>query len=124
MERIRTVERAAIEALVAATPQAELDECSIERVTSQLSVVRDNDGGVVAACGYVRWPAELAHLAILTHHAHRGRGHAARVGAHAAARAEAEGLIPQWRARVPASQAVARTIGFEEIGTQLRLRFA
>lgn len=110
-------------ALLDAAAPEELDESGLSRATSPLSVVRDADGAVAAACGYVHWPAGLAHLCVLTHPAHRGRGLARVVGAHATARAEVEGLIPQWRARVPASQAVARAIGFEEVGTQLRLRF-
>lgn len=119
---VDVVDRDAVEALVRSVSDGDLDESGMPLVTSGFSVARDGDE-VVAACGYIHWPAELGHLCILTHPDHRDRGHATRVGAHAAARAEAEGLIPQWRARVPASQAVARAIGFAEVGNQLRLRF-
>ena len=119
---VEVADRVALEGLLAAVAADELDESGVPRVTSSVSVAR-HDGAVVAACGYIHWPAELGHLCVLTHPDHRNRGHATRVGAHAAARAEAEGLIPQWRARVPASQAVARAIGFAEVGTQLRLCF-
>lgn len=120
---VDVVDAREIAVLLAAAAPAEVDESGLPLVTSGLSVTRDADGAVVAACGYTQWPAQLGHLCVLTHPAHRGRGLAKVVGAHAAARAEAEGLIPQWRARVPASQAVARAIGFAEVGTQLRLRF-
>lgn len=120
---VDVVGRDAIDDLVHAVSAGDLDESGVPLVTSSFSVARDG-AVVVAACGYIHWPAGLGHLCILTHPDHRNRGHATLVGAHATARAEAEGLIPQWRARVPASQAVARAIGFAEVGTQLRLRFA
>lgn len=121
---VEVVDAAAIAALVHASTADDLDESGIRQVASSLSIARDPGGEVVAACGYEHWPAGIAHLLVLTAPAARGRGLAKLVGAHATARAEAEGLIPQWRARVPASQAVARAIGFAEVGAQLRLRFA
>ena len=107
--------------LLAASSPEDRDEAGIEHVTSGLSVVRDDTGVPIAACGSTSWPADIAHLCVLTHPDHRGRGHARTVGLHAAVRAQRQDRIPQWRARVPASQAVARAIGFEELGTQLRV---
>lgn len=121
---VEVVDARGIAALVDRSAPEDLEESGIQRVASTLSIARDERGDVVAACGYEEWPAGLAHLLVLTAPAARGRGLAKLVGAHAAARAAAEGRIPQWRARVPASQAVARAIGFAEVGTQLRLRLA
>ncbi|MYV58866.1 GNAT family N-acetyltransferase, partial [Streptomyces sp. SID4931] len=43
--------------------------------------------------------------------------------AHAAtAHALAAGLLPQWRARPPASRRVARALGYREVGRQLSVR--
>jgi hypothetical protein len=33
-------------------------------------------------------------------------------------------MLPQWRARVPASQQVARALGFAELGVQISLKLA
>lgn len=42
-------------------------------------------------------------------------------GSAATAHALAAGLLPQWRARVPASRRVAVALGFEEVGAQLSI---
>jgi RimJ/RimL family protein N-acetyltransferase len=56
---------------------------------------------------------------VLTDTAARGRGLAQRVASAAVDRALADGLLPQWRARPPASRRVAQALGFRELGTQL-----
>jgi hypothetical protein len=43
-------------------------------------------------------------------------------GAAAVAEALAEGLLPQWRARLAASKAVASSLGFIDLGAQVSLR--
>jgi len=73
---------------------------------------------VVAAAGYHRWPAGTAHLGILTAPDVRGRGLATRAAAAATADALAAGLLPQWRARVPASLRVAAKLGYRTLGRQ------
>ena len=104
--------------LDAAAGEAEAGEASLHKITSPAFVLRDGDT-VVAACGYQAWPSRTAHISVLTHPAWRGRG-LARVTASAAVRHALEaGLLPQWRARVPASRRVARALGFAEIGTQI-----
>ncbi|WP_317623424.1 hypothetical protein [Streptomyces noursei] len=40
------------------------------------------------------------------------------------AHALAAGLLPQWRARRPASRRVAASLGFEELGHQLSIEMA
>ena len=121
---VDVVDVPAVAALLDAAPKADRDEAGIEHVSSGLSVVRGDDGVPIAACGATSWPQDIAHLCVLTHPEHRGRGHGRTVGQHAAVRAQRDGLIPQWRARVEASRAVARGIGFEELGTQLRVLLA
>jgi hypothetical protein len=79
-------------------------------------------GRIVTAAGYARWPAGTAHLCVLTATGHRGHGYATRVAAVATADALAAGLLPQWRARVGASQRVADKLGYRVLGEQRSLR--
>ncbi|WP_442789096.1 GNAT family N-acetyltransferase [Kitasatospora sp. NBC_01302] len=81
-------------------------EAGLWEITSPAFVVRDA-GEVVAAAGYRSWPSRTAHISVLTAPAWRGRGLARVTGSAAAAHALAAGLLPQWRARVPASRRVA-----------------
>ncbi|MER6366364.1 GNAT family N-acetyltransferase [Kitasatospora sp. NPDC001527] len=98
---------------------ADADEAGLDEITSPAFVVRGADGRGVAAAGYRRWPADTAHLAVLTAPDRRGEG-LARAAASAAVRhALARDLLPQWRARVPASRRVAAGLGFTELGVQL-----
>jgi GNAT superfamily N-acetyltransferase len=91
-------------------------------VTSPVFVTRAADGSVSAACGYRIWRDTLAHMCVLTHPDHRGRGLATMVGSAATAYALDAGLVPQWRARVPASIAVAAALGYTMLGAQLSFR--
>jgi len=118
---VELVGRDALTPLFAACAPDDLDECGLETVESDVSVVRV-DGEIAAACGWHTWPASIAHLGVLTHPGHRGHGLARVVATDAAARADAVGLLPQWRARIEASKAVARAIGFVERGAQVRVR--
>jgi len=114
----------ALQPLFADVAPSELDESGLSEVTSPISIVRSDNGTPVAACGYRQWPAQVAHLSVLTRSDHRGRGFAKAVAIDATERALTEGLLPQWRAHRdnPASQAVAIGIGFEPFGAQLSLR--
>ncbi|HST67608.1 MAG TPA: GNAT family N-acetyltransferase, partial [Mycobacteriales bacterium] len=107
-------------ALLAAADPAEAGESGLAGLP-RAAVIRSG-GSVVAAAGYDRWPARTAHLCVLTDPAHRGRGHATRVAAVATAAALADGLLPQWRARVPASLRVADKLGYRILGRQRSLR--
>jgi hypothetical protein len=82
------------------------------------------DGRIVAAAGWAPWPARTAHLCVLTAHDARGRGLATRVAAAATADALAAGMLPQWRARIGASQRVAAKLGYRVLGEQLSLRLS
>ncbi|MFB8062391.1 GNAT family N-acetyltransferase [Kitasatospora purpeofusca] len=59
-----------------------------------------------------------AQLGVLTAPAWRGRGLARATGSAAVRHAPAQGLLPQWRARRPASRKVAVALGFSELGSQ------
>ncbi len=108
--------------LFASVSSAELDESGLVDVTSSLSIVRDDDGSVIAASGYCRWPHNIAHLGVLVRPAHRSRGAGRAVAATAIAHALDENLLPQWRARPEASKAIARALGLAELGAQLSVR--
>ncbi|WP_034270383.1 GNAT family N-acetyltransferase [Actinospica robiniae] len=99
----------------------EAGEAGLDGVTSPAFVVRI-DGTVVAAAGYRGWPGRTAHVSILTAPAWRGRGLGRAAASSAVAHALAEELLPQWRARPPASRRVASALGFRELGAQLSWR--
>lgn len=93
-------------------------------VTAPTDAVRGGHGRVVAAAGYRAWPGRAAHVGVLTAPEARGRGLARVTGSAAVAHALAAGLLPQWRARLPASRRVAAALGFEELGFQLSIELA
>lgn len=98
-------------------------EAALDEITSPAFVVREH-GQVIAAAGYRAWPRRTAHIGVLTAPEVRGRGLARVTGSAAVAHALAAGLLPQWRARRPASLRVAAALGFEELGSQLSIEFA
>ncbi|MCG6495310.1 GNAT family N-acetyltransferase [Kitasatospora sp. A2-31] len=99
------------------------DEAELDEITSPAFVIREG-GEVVAAAGYRSWPSRTAHVSVLTAPEWRGRGLAQATGSGAVAHALAGGLLPQWRARVPASRRVALALGFRELGAQLSVELA
>ncbi|WP_322973143.1 GNAT family N-acetyltransferase [Peterkaempfera griseoplana] len=98
-------------------------EAGLWEITSPAFVVREN-GQVVAAAGYRCWPSRTAHISVLTAPGWRERGLARVTGSATTAHALAAGLLPQWRARVPASRRVAAALGFRELGVQLSIELA
>ncbi|KWT57386.1 hypothetical protein ADL21_34990 [Streptomyces albus subsp. albus] len=139
VERL-SVEHPAVQALLGAVGPADADESGLAEVTSPVFALRmrgetseapnrPNDTGrpdaeapLLAAAGYRHWPRDTAHLCVLTAPERRGRGLARRVASAATAHALAAALLPQWRARPPASRRVARALGFRELGSQLSVR--
>jgi GNAT superfamily N-acetyltransferase len=99
----------------------DVNEVGISDATSPLFVIW-RAATVAVVCAYRPWVGRLAHMMVLTHPDHRGQGLAKRVATEASRHALDAGLIPQWRARVPASQAVARSLGYTTVGAQLSLR--
>lgn len=106
--------------LLAADPD-DLEESGLGELTTPAFTVQEH-GQVVAAAGYRDWPGRTAHVSVLTAAAARGRGLAHATGSAAAALAIENGKLPQWRARIEASQRVARALGFRELGAQVSLR--
>jgi len=109
--------------LLASVSAEDAAETDLARMDSAVHVVLDGDRAVAAA-GYLSWPGGVAHLSVLTDPACRGRGLAKLAGSLATADALARGLLPQWRARVPASIRVAASLGFVSCGSQLSFRQA
>ncbi|MEV6969520.1 GNAT family N-acetyltransferase [Hamadaea sp. NPDC051192] len=107
--------------LLSVVDEEEAAECGLEEIDS-LAYTLEVKGEIVAAAGYKRWPDDVAHLCVLTHPEHRGRGLARRVASAAVEAALSEGLFGQWRARPVASRKVAAALGFQDIGTQFSLR--
>lgn len=99
------------------------DEAGLNEITSPAFVIRER-GQIVAAAGYRSWPSRTAHVSVLTAPAWQGRGLARATGSGAVAHALTAGLLPQWRAWVPASRRVAVALGFRELGAQLSVELA
>ena len=114
--------RQQIDGLIAAAAPEDLDESGIAHIESAAFVSRADDGNIVSACGYRRWPNGVAHISALTHPDHRGRGHGFRAASAAVAAAIAEELLPQWRARPIESRRLALALGLDVLGAQLSLQ--
>jgi GNAT superfamily N-acetyltransferase len=109
---------AAIANLETAAGQDDVNEVGITEAQAPLFIVRRDDM-IASVCSYREWPGGLAHMMVMSHPDHRGHGLAKLTATAASEHALAAGLIPQWRARVPASQAVARSLGYTTLGAQL-----
>ena len=114
------VGEAELSELIGAVTPAEAQESGVAGL-HRAAVVRE-DGRIVAAAGWASWPAQTAHLCVLTAADARGRGLATRAAAAATADALAAGRLPQWRARIGTSQRVAAKLGYRVLGEQLSLR--
>ncbi|MEU2079814.1 GNAT family N-acetyltransferase [Streptomyces sp. NPDC013489] len=110
-----------VQGLLRSAEPGDLAESGMEEITSPAFVVRAGTD-VVAAAGYRAWPGETAHVCVLTHPRWRDRRLARHTSSAAVAHALTAGLLPQWRARPPASRRVARSLGFRELGSQLSIR--
>jgi GNAT superfamily N-acetyltransferase len=83
------------------------------------------EGELAAVAGYEVWGESIAHVAVLTHPAHRGRSLGRAVVSAVAGVALERGLVPQYRSLMEnrASLAVANALGFQTYATSLALRF-
>lgn len=115
--------RAELDDVVRAADVKDADEAGLDEITSPTYVVRA-DGQAVAAAGYRGWPTRTAHLSVLTAPAWRGKGFARATGSAAVRHALDQNLLPQWRARLPASRRVAAGLGFSELGRRLSVELA
>jgi len=119
---VEKVSRHEVRALAESVASDEVDESGILKITSPAFGSRSEAGVLAALCGYRRWSNDVAHLSVLTHPEHRRRGHGRRAATAAIRHATEAGLFPQWRARPPVSQALARSLGLTELGTQLSVQ--
>lgn len=81
-------------------------------------------GELAALAGFEVWGEAIAHIAIVAHPAHRGRGHAAAAVSRVAAEALERGLVAQYRtleSNAP-SLAVAQRLGFQPYARSLAVR--
>ncbi|WP_405594352.1 GNAT family N-acetyltransferase [Streptomyces sp. NBC_01410] len=108
------VHHPALRSLEKAAGHEDAAEASLDEITSPVFVVREH-GKVVAAAGYQAWRRWTAHISVLTAPDVRGRGLARVTGSATVAHALAAGLLPQWRARPPASRRVAAASAAKEM---------
>jgi GNAT superfamily N-acetyltransferase len=116
-------DRSAYETLRAACPSDEW-EAGGTSLHPGRTVGRFVDGDLVALAGYEAWDETLAHVAVVTHPAHRNAGHAQAVVSAVARRALEADLVPQYRTldAWPWSVQVAESLGFERWGTSVFVR--
>lgn len=72
------------------------------------------DNQLIALASYEIWGHSIAHISVITHPEYRGHGFGASAVAHVAARALADGLLPQYRtleSNAP-SMRIAKALGF------------
>lgn len=82
------------------------------------------DDALAALASYTLWGDRIAHIAIVTHPAHRGRGLGRAAVAAVSRIVLARGLVAQYRtlcANTP-SMAIARSLGFQRWATTLSIR--
>jgi GNAT superfamily N-acetyltransferase len=79
---------------------------------------------LVALAGYQVWGGDLAHIAVITHPHHRGRGYACAAVSKLTETVLAQGLVPQYRtldSNRPSIH-VAQTLGFVRYGMSMAVR--
>ncbi|HSU17933.1 GNAT family N-acetyltransferase [Longimicrobium sp.] len=82
------------------------------------------DGELAALAGYEVWGKSIAHISVVAHPAHRGRGHAAAAVSRIAALALERRLVAQYRtleSNTP-SAAIAERLGFVPYARSLAVR--
>ena len=86
--------------------------------------VFDTSRELTALASYEAWNRRIAHISIVTHPRHRGRGSGRAAVALAAQHALAAGLVPQYRTlrANTASMAIANRLGFVEYGFSVYVR--
>ncbi len=115
-------------ALVALRSSVSADEwrhANLDAASGAIFVARER-GTAIAASGAETLLSEVAHIGVVTHPAHRKRGHGRRVVAACARAAEQAGRLAQYQtlaANLPAL-AVARSLGFEPLATTLAARWS
>jgi GNAT superfamily N-acetyltransferase len=112
----------AVARLRAASPPLEWEHGGSEVVHPQAGAFVGDD--LVALAGYEVWGNRIAHISVITHPAHRGRGLGTAVVSRIAALALDRRLVPQFRTletNAP-SIAIAERLGFEPYARSLAVR--
>lgn len=117
-------DRPALDALRAAVSAEEWEHSGDRALGATPVAGAFAEGALAAVSGYDVWGGRLAHLGIVTHPAHRGRGLGAAAVALAMETALAAGLVPQYRTLLSnaPSLAIARRLGFVGYATSLAVR--
>ena len=110
----------ALRQFLSAIDPMDVEESGLAEITSPAFTVRAQRG-IAAAAGYHDWPAQVAHLSVLTAAPARERGYARLTASAAITHALLRGKLPQWRAQALASRRVARSLGFRELGAQVSI---
>lgn len=124
--RVRLLDAAdepALQRLKGACSQTEWEHGGRELGTHVVAGVFVEDE-LVAVAGYEVWDGAIAHIGIVTHPAHRGRGLGAGAVHHVARAALRSGLVPQYRALVSntPSLRIAERLGFVLCARSLAVR--
>lgn len=104
-------------------PDEEWENGGPQRGSGTVFGLFDNDE-LIAAAGYTVWDDFLAHIAVVVHPNHRGKGHGRSVVSRATEQALSDGLLPQYRTsdEWPWSVALAESLGFERFVTATLVR--
>ncbi len=118
--RFSDVQALELQALRAAVSSREWQQANLGAAASPI-IAALAAGAAVSAAGAEHLLDEVAHIGVVTHPWHRGRGLARRVVSAVAAEALSVGLLPQYQALLSnrAAIAVAQALGFEQFATTL-----
>jgi GNAT superfamily N-acetyltransferase len=113
----------ALQRLQAACEFTEWEHGGSDSRSSSMSGVFAGDD-LVSVSGYEQWGDAIAHISVVTHPAHRGRGYARTAVAEVARAALNAGLIPQYRTLESngPSMSVARSLGFVHYATSVAVK--
>ncbi len=84
------------------------------------------EGRLVTVAGYQLWDVVIAHISVITHPQHRGRGYGRAAVSRLTEEVLAGGLVPQYRTLEAnrSSVAIARVLGFEHYATSVAARLS
>jgi hypothetical protein len=115
--------RSALDRLQAACGPTEWNHGGSDPDSAALSGVFAGEE-LVSLAGYKVWGKEIAHISVITHPAHRGKGFAQGAVAHVARAALDAELIPQYRTLESngPSMSVAKSLGFVHYATSVAVK--
>lgn len=116
-------DQSALERLRASCESTEWQHGGSDSGAAALSGVFAGDD-LASVAGYEVWGGTIAHISVITHPAHRGRGYAKGAVADVARTALTGGFIPQYRTLESngPSMSVARALGFNHYATSVAVK--